>query len=106
MREDIFTEETPTLLKHCVRAVAQKHGGDTKKAFAICTAQLQRSGYLEKGSQKLTAKGKEAEKKHAADPDAKMKLSDYEGLLKANRKKEEGLRNHLTSLRDLLGELR
>lgn len=82
-------EDTPDLVRHCVRSVAKKHGGDVARAFAICTASLQKSGHLEPGSAKLTAKGKEKEKEHKKDPDAGAKFADYEKMLKKARKKED-----------------
>lgn len=78
---------TPDLVRHCVAAVAAKDG-DTAKAFAICVAQLQKNGYLEPGTMKLTAAGKAKEKEHEAEPDAKKKLASYEKILKAARKDE------------------
>ena len=78
---------TPDLVRHCVAAVAAKDG-DTERAFAICVSQLQKNGYLEPGTMKLTAAGRAKEKEHEAEPDAKKKLASYEKLLKAARKDE------------------
>jgi ribosomal protein S27AE len=94
----LMHEETSDLVRHCVRAVAEKYGGDTKKAFAICNAKLQRDGYLEPGSSKLTPAGKAREKKHAADPDAPKKLADYERMLKKSRSESS-----LGEIRKLIG---
>ena len=78
---------TPDLVRHCVAAVAKKDG-DTEKAFAICVSQLQKNGYLEPGTMKLTAEGRAKEKEHEAEPDAAKKLASYEKILKAARKDE------------------
>lgn len=95
----LLSEETPTLVRHCVRSVAKKYEGDTAKAFAICTAQLQKSGYLKPNSTTLTAAGKKKEAQHASDPDAAKKTAEYEKLLKANRK-SESLSDRMKSLLD------
>jgi len=75
---------TPEVLKHCVRAVAAK-GKDTSSAFAICTASLQKAGYLEPGSSQPTAAGKKLSRKHAKEPEAGEKRDDYEKLLKGRK---------------------
>lgn len=79
---------TPTMLKHCVADVAGKHGGDTQRAFAICTASLQKAGELKPGSNVATKKGKAKGAKHAKEPGAEKKLADYEKALAASRKSE------------------
>lgn len=81
-----LSEDVPELVQHCVRSVAKDKGGDTKAAFAICVAQLQKSGYLKPGSMELTAKGAKKNAEHKADPDAEQKSDEYEALLKLNRK--------------------
>jgi hypothetical protein len=82
---DLFEERkkkhTPVQLKRCVRAVAKKHDGDVSKAFAICTAQLQKGGYLKVGSQKPTKAGQRAGRSKAAERGHAGKVSDYEELL-------------------------
>lgn len=78
--------KTPPQLKRCVRAVAKKHGGDVSKAFAICTAQLQKGGYLRIGTQEPTKAGKTAGRSKAAEKDHKDKVSEYEQLLALARK--------------------
>ena len=80
---------TPVVLKRCVRAVAKQYGGDVSKAFAICTAQLQKGGYLRTGTQKVTAKGKKRSKSKAAQKGHAGKVAEYEKLLKGARKKED-----------------
>jgi len=89
---DIFEarkKRTPVVLKRCVRAVAKQYGGDVSKAFAICTAQLQKGGYLEPGTQSVTAKGKKRSKSKAAQKGHSNKVAEYEKLLKQARKKED-----------------
>lgn len=47
----------PKILDSCVESVRKK-GKSESSAFAICNAQLQRSGVFKSGSQELTEKGK------------------------------------------------
>lgn len=84
----LMGEDTPDLVRHCVRGVAKKYDGDVQRGFAICTAQLQKAGYLKPDSMELTAAGKAKEKEHDADPDAAKKFGDYEKMLKKARKEE------------------
>jgi hypothetical protein len=77
----LLAEDTPDLVRHCVSAVGKKYEGDVKKAFAICTAQLQKSGHLKPGSMELTAAGKAKEKEHDAEKGASTKFGDYEKML-------------------------
>ena len=77
--------KVPQVLRNCVAKVAAKDG-DTSRAFAICTATLQKSGKLKKGTQKLTKKGRDAAGQRGKRPDAKDKDLDYERLIKAARK--------------------
>jgi hypothetical protein len=79
-------EQTPPQLKRCVTAVAKQHGGDVSRAFAICTGSLQKKGYLEKGTQRPTKKGKKRGRSKAAEKSHVKKLSDYEELLAMARK--------------------
>lgn len=88
----LLSEATPDLVRHCVRAVGKKNSGDVQKAFAICTAQLQKTGYLKPDSMELTAAGRKREKHHASDPDAASKLADYEKMLKKSKK--EGVQGY------------
>lgn len=92
--------QTPPQLKRCVRAVAMKHGGDVSKAFAICTKQLQRGGYLKVGTQDPTKAGKTAGRSKAADKSHGEKLLDYEALLKIARDKG-ALRRRIASGMDV-----
>lgn len=95
----VFEErkKTPPQLKRCVRAVAEKEleGKDssdkdtvrkaTSKAFAICTAQLQKTGYLKVGSQAPTKSGKKAGRSKAGQGGHAGKVQDYERLLAVAR---------------------
>jgi len=92
---------TPDLVRHCVAAVAKKDG-DTERAFAICVSQLQKNGYLEPGTMKLTAEGRAKEKEHEAEPDAAKKLASYEKILKAARKDESKVDWHPDFYKQLL----
>lgn len=75
---------TPVGVKHCVAKVAPKYGGDTSRAFAICVAQMQKSGQLKPGTMQATAKGKKA---HKGEKGSGTKLKKYEKLLKKAREK-------------------
>jgi len=83
----IEEQHTPLPLKKCVAAVAPKHGGDTSRAFAICTASMQRAGIVKPGTKKLTSKGKGKASAHAKDPGVAGKVASYEKLLSASRLK-------------------
>lgn len=77
--------------------VAPKFGGDASRAFAICTAALQKSGGLKKGTQKLTKKGKGnaisrgKDKKETGSKDAA-----YERALKASKKARDAADEAMT----------
>lgn len=77
----------PSPLRHCVAATTSK-GRDTSSAFAVCTAQLQKSGVLKKGSQDLTSKGEKTAAEHEKEPTAAEKDAAYEKALKAAKKYE------------------
>lgn len=94
---------TPTMLKHCVADVAGKQGGDTHRAFAICTASLQKAGELKAGSNTATKKGKAKGAAHAKEPGAEKKVADYEKLLAAARKSESSEGVSLEQIRALAG---
>lgn len=94
-------EHTPPLLRRCVAKVAAQYDGDTSKAFAICTAQYQRHGYMKKGSQELTKKGKRQQRRKAAEPGHARAMDDYETLLKTARAE-----SMMLVLRKLLVELK
>jgi len=91
---DIFEErkQTPPQLKRCVRAVVKRElKGDSSdqgkvraalsKGFAVCTAQLQKHGFLRLKSQVPTKKGKTSGKSKAAQKGHSDKVSDYERML-------------------------
>jgi len=81
-----LVSKMPQVVRSCVAQVAAKHGGDVSKAFAICTAGLQKSGTLKKGTQKLTKKGRGKAGVRGRDPASKEKDLDYERLVAAARK--------------------
>jgi hypothetical protein len=87
--KDLFEGRRPTSpqLKRCVRAVALKNDGDVSKAFAICTKQLQKTGYIKVGTQVPTKAGETAGRSKAADKGHAEKVLDYEALLKLARGK-------------------
>lgn len=89
---------TPPQLKHCVLAIVKDLTGDNvegatradvSKAFAICTKQFQKYGYLEVGTQKPTGKGKTAGKKKSAEKEHGSKVAEFEKMLAAVRKGKE-----------------
>jgi hypothetical protein len=87
---DLFEarKQTPPQLKRCVRAVAKQYAEGGKvtreimsKAFAICTKQLQKSGYIKIGTAVPTRKGKKAGRSKAADKSHSGKVAEYEKML-------------------------
>lgn len=75
-------------MQRCVADVTGQ-GKDLKSAFAICTAQSQKSGYSEPGSRKQTPKGAARERVFKGDPDMGSKKSAFEKAVKAGRKHED-----------------
>lgn len=86
---------TPPQLKRCVLAIVKKEVGSidnatreaVSKAFAICTRNLQKYGYLEKGSQSPTGTGQKRGRSKAADSSHKDKLAEFEKMLTVVREK-------------------
>jgi hypothetical protein len=78
----------PSQLRHCVVAVGDKLGGDVERAFAICTASLQKSGYLKKGTQEPTEKGVERSRSKSRQKGAKEVDQEYEKMIQAARKEQ------------------
>jgi hypothetical protein len=80
---------TQPQMKRCVLAIAAKDGGDPKaalsKAFAICTAQLQKHGYIKKGTNRATKKGERAGRSKASEKGHSSKVEKYEKLLATAR---------------------
>ena len=74
-------------MQRCVADVTGQ-GKDLKGAFAVCTAQSQKSGYSEPGSVKQTGKGAAREKQFKKEPDMGKKSKSYEKAVKAGRKSE------------------
>ena len=77
---------TSPQLKRCVRAIAKENDGDVSKAFAICTKQLQKHGYLKLGTQRPTRVGQRAGRSKAAEKGHNAKVKEYEDLLTMNRR--------------------
>lgn len=81
-------EATATFIKRCVRAVATEGGGGREaldRAFAICTAQAQKSGKLKPGTATPTKAGVTASRSKAAQSGHSAKMADYQNLLAAAR---------------------
>ena len=81
-----LVSKTPQVLRHCVAQVAAKNGGDVSKAFAICTAGLQKAGVLKRHTRDLTKKGRARAGARGRDSDSGQKDLDYEQLVAAARK--------------------
>jgi hypothetical protein len=77
-------------MRRCVAKVSQDKGLDA--AFAICTAAMQKAGYLEPGSRKQTDAGKSRAKHYSARKDFKDREADYELALDKGR--AESFSNH------------
>ncbi len=91
----------PLGLRRCVADVVAK-GGDIQKAFAVCTASLQKAGVLKKGTQELTKKGqKRTKSQYSKAPDLKSKDAEYEKLFSV-----EDVQIRLGFISDLLSELK
>lgn len=76
----------PRAVRRCVVDVF-KAGDDQSKeglsrAYAICTAAMQKAGQLKAGSRKLTKKGTGKAAAFAAKPDADEKDLEYERIVK------------------------
>lgn len=81
----------PDYLQRCVSDLVDQ-GKDLSAAFAICTATMQKAGYLTKGpGMKQTKKGAKRAAEFAKQPDNKGKLAKYEKAVKAGRKTESVL---------------
>jgi hypothetical protein len=80
---------TQPQMKRCVLAIASKDKGDPKaalsKAFAICTAQMQKHGYVKQGTNRATKKGEKAGRSKASEKGHKGKVEKYEKLLATAR---------------------
>jgi len=93
----------PDYLQRCVSDLVDQ-GKDLSAAFAICTATMQKAGYLTKGpGMEQTKKGAKRASEFAKQPDNKGKLAKYEKAVKAGRKTESvlgrlasELNNHLS----------
>lgn len=72
---------TPPQVKRCVAKVADKVQ-DTSRAFAICVAQMQKSGQIKPGTMQLTKKGKKRARSKAAKKDYRTMVDKYEKALK------------------------
>ena len=77
-------KQVPEVVRHCIAALEGDMPTDQK--FAICVAQMQKSGYLKPGSMQLTASGKGREGAHVKEPEAASKTQDYEAELASARK--------------------
>lgn len=91
----------PPFMKRCTVSVMDK-GHDLPAAIAICTKTMQKAGYIKPGEDQrdVTAKGKSASKRHAAQKGHSTKTAEYERRVKDARKMEME-----ESLLDLLDKL-
>ncbi len=88
----------PRFMQRCVADVTAT-GKELGAAFAICTAQSQKSGYTKKGSSKMTGKGAARERVFKNADDMQAKSADYERAVQAGRQQEE------TSMRSIIRQL-
>ena len=73
----------PNYMQRCVGDLIAQ-GKSKEAAFAICTATMQKAGYLTKGpDMEQTAKGEKRARQFAQQKDNKKKLADYEQAIKA-----------------------
>ncbi len=73
----------PNYMQRCVGDLIAQ-GKSKEAAFAICTATMQKAGYLTKGpGMEQTAKGEKRARQFAQQKDNKKKLADYEQAIKA-----------------------
>ena len=93
-------KKMPEFMRRCVSAVAGEKGLPVDRAFAICTAQSQKYGYLEPGTHKATGRGKALSRKHKRQPEHQMKIGRYERELARARQQESA--RQLASLDRLL----
>jgi hypothetical protein len=78
----------PEFMRRCVSAVSADRGLPVNQAFAICTAQSQKHGYLKQGTHKATGKGRALSRKHKSQPDHQAKIARYERQLARARTEE------------------
>lgn len=78
----------PEFMRRCVSAVSSEKGLPVDRAFAICTAQSQKYGYLEPGTHKATGKGRALSRKHKRQPEHDAKIARYERQLARARQEE------------------
>ena len=84
-------EAVPELMRRCVADVSDKNS--IKGAFAICTASLQKSRRVKKGTHKLTDKGKSVSGTKAKQRGAKAK----------HRKYVKALQQEMQALKEVVG---
>lgn len=76
---------TSKFMRRCVADVTSQ-GRDISSAFAICTAQSQKSGYSKPGSIAMTPKGKIRDKQLGKKKDMKAKEAEFEKALKGEER--------------------
>lgn len=82
---EITLTEADAWIKHCIAKVYAKNR-NLSRAFAICTAQGQKTGYYKKGTKETTAKGKTRARSKAAQKGHQDVLKSYEQAKVAARK--------------------
>ena len=93
---------TNRLLRLCVKSVTDREGADrdaVSKAFAVCTANFQKHGYMD--GTELTKKGLARLRKKQREPGYGEKLGGYEKALATARENNEGM---LTRMRVAIDE--
>ena len=58
-------KETPRVVSHIARTIAEEKGMPKSRAYAITTGQMQNIGALRRGKMDLTAKGERLARRHS-----------------------------------------
>ena len=77
------TRQHPAYMRRCVTKVSRDKG--LSAAFAICTAAMQKAGYIEPGSRTQTDAGKKRARQYAARKNFRAKEAEYDAALAQGR---------------------
>jgi hypothetical protein len=89
--EDSMPSEKSRFIQRCVADVTAQ-GKELGAAFAICTAQSQKSGYSKPGSSTMTGKGAARERVFKGADDMQAKSAEYERAVQAGRQEAISMR--------------
>ena len=82
--------EIPRAIRRCVVKVYKKGEPGSEglsRAFAICTATMQKAGQVKRGSRRLTKRGVGKATWFAEKPNARSQDQEYERIVKSAREK-------------------